>query len=179
MKNILAVCCVVVGFTAFADAPAAPAAGAMDMSKMGPASRKPTNEKQTKKEITEFFTKMAAAGQKGDMDTVASMHDYPLFMTTDDAKGVPEAKSYSKEDFVAMMKPFYENMPKDTKTTHKSTVTVLSDSLVNVVDDFTMTMGKVKIIAYRFSLDIKFKYFFSCFNIGIWYINYLVKSARS
>jgi hypothetical protein len=157
MKKMLAACCLVVGVTAFAEAPAAaaPAAPAMDMTKMGPAARKPTNEKATKKECEEFFKKMEAAGQKGDLEATAAMHDFPLFMATDDLKGVPEAKSYSKEEFVAMMKPFYENMPKDAKTTHKPAYTVLSDSLVVVVDDFTMTMGKTKIAGKNSGLLVK------------------------
>jgi hypothetical protein len=39
------------------------------------------------------------------------------------------------------MKSFWDSMPKDMKVTHKPQITVLSDSLVNVTDDFRMTMG--------------------------------------
>ena len=39
--------------------------------------------------------------------------------------------------------------------THKPTITVLSDSLANVVDDFTMTMGKQKITGKNASLLVK------------------------
>lgn len=152
MKKMIAACILTVGFTAFADAPAA---GAPDMSKMGPAARKPTDEKKTKKECEEFFKKMEAAGAKGDLEATVAMHDFPVFMATDDLKGVPEAKNTSKEEFVAMMKPFYENMPKDTKTTHKPTYTVLSDSLVAVTDDFTMTMGKNKVTGKNAGLLVK------------------------
>ena len=55
-----------------------------------------------------------------------------------------------------MMKPFFENMPKDSKMTHKPTITVLSDSLANVVlDDFTMTIGKQKMSGRNAGLLVK------------------------
>jgi SnoaL-like domain len=173
MKHTFLVCTAAVVFagSAFAQGkeakPAAPAAapaqggaaaqGAppMDMTKMGPMARKPTNEKATKKEIEDFFKKAEEAGKKGDMEAMTSMIDFPVFMATDDLKGVPEAKMYGREEYVAMMKPMYENMPKDMKTTHKPTITVLSDSLANVTDDFTMTMGKQKITGKNASLLVK------------------------
>jgi hypothetical protein len=127
----------------------------MDMTKMGPGARKPTNEAKTKKEIMDFFKAMEEAHKKGDMDAMWAAHDFPIFMVTDDLKGIPESKMYSREEFIAEMKPFFENMPKDTKMTHKPAVTVLSDSLVDVVDDFTMTMGKQKISGKNSGLLVK------------------------
>jgi hypothetical protein len=137
--------------------PAATSAQApgMDMSNMGPGARKPTNEKQTKKEIQEFYKQQDELAKKGDFEALLATHDFPLYMATDDLKGVPEAKEYSREEYVAMMKPMYEGMPKDMKMTHKPTITVLSDSLVNVTDDFTMTMGKKKITGKNAALLVK------------------------
>jgi hypothetical protein len=66
-----------------------------------------------------------------------------------------EARAYSKDEYTAMMKPFYENMPKDQKMTHKPTITVLSDSLVQVVDDFTLTQGKQKFAGKNAMLMVK------------------------
>jgi acyl-CoA-binding protein len=128
---------------------------AMDMSKMGPGARKPTNEKQTKQEVMDFFKKVEELGKKGDMEGVTAMVDFPVYMATDDLKGVPETKEYSREEYIAMMKPFYENMPKDMKVTHKPTINVLSDSLVMVIDDFSMTMGKQKVTGRNASLLVK------------------------
>jgi hypothetical protein len=76
-------------------------------------------------------------------------------MATDDLKGVPEARSYSKEEYVAMMKPMMEMMPKDLVTTHKRSITVLSDSLASVVDDWTQTMGKMKTNGKNATLVVK------------------------
>ncbi|MFL5344692.1 MAG: nuclear transport factor 2 family protein [Hyalangium sp.] len=139
--------------------PAAPAQGnamqGMDMSKMGPEARKPTNEKQTKKEIEDFFKKQEEAMQKGDMEAATAAVDFPIYMATDDMKGTPETKEYNREQYIAMMKPFHDSMPKDTKVTHKPTITVLSDSLANVTDEFTMTMGKQKMSGRNAGLLVK------------------------
>ena len=130
-------------------------AGAMDMSKMGPWSRKPTNEKQTKKEVADFFKAQEEIEKKSDFDGALACVDFPVYMMTDDAKGVVEAEPWTKEKYAQMMKPFWDNMPKDTKTTHKPTVTVLSDSIVNVTDDFTMTQGKTKLAGRNLSVLVK------------------------
>jgi hypothetical protein len=137
-------------------AAAAPAqGGAMDMTKMGPGARKPTNEKQTRQEVLDFFKRHEEATKKGDLETAFADIDFPVFMITDDLQGKPESKAYSREEYVAMMKPMYESMPKDLKMTHKPTITVLSDSLVSVTDDFTMTLGKQKVSGRNASLLVK------------------------
>ncbi len=140
-----------------AAAPAAPAAAppAADMSKMGPWARKPTNEAKTKKEIAEFFKQEEALMHKGDFNATLSRYDFPVYMMTDDSKGVPSAAEWSREKYVAIMKPMMENMPKDMKMTQKPTVTVLSDSLVNIAVDFTMTMGKTKLTGRNMCVLVK------------------------
>ncbi|MBN1209276.1 MAG: hypothetical protein JXB05_30750 [Myxococcaceae bacterium] len=167
MKRTILVCVAAVAFAGSAWAQdkaqgqkdttaAAPAqGGAMDMTKMGPMARKPTNEKQTKKEIMAFIKQQEALGQKGDLEGMVASVDFPVYMLTDDLKGVPEAKEYSREEYTAMMKPFYENMPKDMKVTHKPTIVMLSDSLAAVTDDFTMTMGKQKVTGRNAAMLVK------------------------
>ncbi len=134
---------------------ATPPAGGPDMSKMGPWSRKPANEKQTKKEIADFFKEEEDLMKKGDPQSMLARIDFPVYMLTDDSKGVPKAEEWNKEKYTAVMKPMMENMPKDMKMTHKQSVTVLSDSLVNVTDDFTMTMGKNKLSGRSLSVLVK------------------------
>ncbi|MBI3183778.1 MAG: hypothetical protein HYZ28_16700 [Myxococcales bacterium] len=165
MKRTFVLCLAAVGFAspAFAQEkaaapaapPAAPAAPAMDMGKMGPWARKPTNEKQTKKEIAEFFKAEEELGKKGDLDGMAARVDFPVYMATDDSKGTPLAKLYNREEYIAEMKPFFENMPKDMKMTHKPTVLVLSDSLVSVSDEYTMGAGKQKMSGKNGGLLVK------------------------
>lgn len=155
MKRLMIVCLAAVSFAGSAGAQDKAQQPAMDMTKMGPGARKPTNEKQTKKEVTEFFKQQEELGKKGDMEAALMAYDFPVFMVTDDLKGVPESKLYSREEYVAMMKPFYENMPKDMKMTHKPTIVVLSDSLASFTDEFTMTMGKQKVSGRNAGLLVK------------------------
>lgn len=153
MKRLLAVAVTVVCTSALADTKEA--APPMDLSKMGPAARKVSDEKKVKKEIDEFFKKAEEADKKGDLEAAVTMIDFPVYMSTDDLKGVTESAAHTKDEYVAMMKPMYETMPKDTVTTHKRVVTLLSDSLANVVDEWTMTMGKVKVQGKNASLLVK------------------------
>ena len=144
--------------TASGQSATAPAQGSgmdMDLTAMGPGARKPTNEKQTKKEIEDTFKKMQEAEKSGNLDVMFAAVDFPVFMVTDDLKGVPEEKLYSREEYIAMMRPMMENMPKDLKMTHKWQITVISDSLANVVDDFTMTRGKQKVTGRNVMLLVK------------------------
>ncbi|MGC4121364.1 MAG: hypothetical protein QM765_43665 [Myxococcales bacterium] len=137
-----------------ADKPAGAPAG-MDMSKVGPASRKPKDEKAVKKEIDAFLKGQEEAAKKHDQEGMLAAIDFPVFMATDDAKGTVESKMYTKDEYVAVMKPFYENAPKDMQVTHKYTVTILSDAIAQVLDDATMTVGKQKSGGKSSSLLIK------------------------
>jgi hypothetical protein len=112
-----------------------------DLSKMGPWTRKPTNERQTKKEITEFFNQEQSLMKSGDIDAMLARVDFPVYMATDDSKGVPKGKEFSREEYDAMMRPMMEDWPKDATVSHRPTITVLSDSLATYVDDFSMTVG--------------------------------------
>lgn len=169
MKKMLIVTCAAVSFSAFAQAPAPKAAPAaapapmaaaaapapmMDITKMGAPSRKPTDEKKTKKEVEEFIKRAEMVEDKGDEAAKLSLFDFPIYMATDDMKGMTSGMPVSKDEYLAMMKPMEGSM-KDIKSTHKPTITVLSDSLVNVVDDFTMTQGKTKAVGRNASLLVK------------------------
>lgn len=111
---------------------------------MGPGARKPTNEAKTKKEIEAFVKEEDALYAKKDWDAMVARVDFPVYMLTDTLAGVPNGEATSKEQYIAMMKPSWENMPAGSGTKHKLTISVLSDSIAVVVDDFEMTMGKTK-----------------------------------
>jgi hypothetical protein len=155
MKNLI-----VAALVALASLPAAseeakaPPAGGMDISKMGPWSRK-TDDAKVKKEIQKFLALADEAEKKGDMQAQMDTVDFPVYMTSDAAGGKIDAAEWSREKWEQMMKPFYENMPKDMKTTHKRTITVLSDSLANVTDEFVMTAGKQKLSGRNVALLVK------------------------
>lgn len=154
MKTIVAA--VVGSLLLSTSALAADPAPAMDLTKMGPVLRKPTQEKKTKEEVETFIKAGEAVEKSGDFEAGLSRIDFPLFMATDSVKGgVPEGRLYSKEEYVALMKPMMGAMPKDLKTTHKPTLLVMSDSLVGVNDEWTMAQGKTKVSGRNFSLVVK------------------------
>jgi hypothetical protein len=121
--------------------PAATAGSEEMMRTMGPWTRRPTNEGQTKKDVKAFLNQEDALMQKRDFEGMMARIDFPIFMVTDDSQGVPMAKLYTRADYEKDMKPMWEAMPADIKMTHRPSITVLSDSLVSVADDFRMTMG--------------------------------------
>lgn len=140
---------------AAATPPPPPAAGGMDPTKMGPMARKPTNEAQAKKEIDAFIKAEDALFAKKDWDGLLARVDFPVFMATDSLAGVPSTQSSTREAYLAEMKPFWEQMPAGSSTKHKLTISMLSDSLANVVDDYEMTMGKTKMKGRNASLLVK------------------------
>src|SRR5215831_6309337 len=100
-----------------------------DMKKMGPESRWPKNEKKTKGELSTFYKEWTALWEKGDLNGVADMVDFPVIMMTDDSKGKFGMMQATREQWTAMMAPFVEMMKtvKDLKLTHKETCQVFSD----------------------------------------------------
>jgi hypothetical protein len=132
-----------VGQPSTANTPAPPAAP-MDMSKMGPWSRKPTNAGALKKEVDAFIKEEEAISNKGDFDASIAHIDFPIYMLTDDKNGKVSNVEFTKETYIQTMKPMWDQMPKDHKTSFKPTITVLSDNLAVVVSDVTMHHGKQK-----------------------------------
>ncbi len=114
----------------------------IDISKIGSASRKPYDEGAIKKEIESFLVQQEKAEKSHDFNASIDSIDFPVAMITDNSKGVVMAKEYSRDEYVAMMKPFFESMPNDMSTNYKPQITVLSDSLADVVNDYTVTIGQ-------------------------------------
>ncbi|MBN1207330.1 MAG: hypothetical protein JXB05_20780 [Myxococcaceae bacterium] len=128
---------------------------AMDMTKMGPWTRKPTNEAKTRKEVEAFFKEEDAIMKRRDFEAALARVDFPIFMATDDSKGVPMAETYDRQKYTEMMKPMFDDMPADTQMTHKPKIVVLSDSLATFTDDYTMTMGGKKLSGRNAGLLVK------------------------
>ena len=114
---------------------------AMDMTQMGPWTRKPTNEAKTRKEVEAFIKEEDTNMKRRDLNASLARTDFPLFMATDDSKGVPKAEAYDRQRYAEMMKPLYDQMPADSQIRHDLDVTVLSDSLVTFTDKYTWSTG--------------------------------------
>ena len=76
---------------------------AMDPEKMGPWTRKPTNESKTKKEIEAFFKEEEDVMKKRDVQAALNRIDFPSYWVTDDSKGVPKAELYERKQLEEMM----------------------------------------------------------------------------
>ncbi len=136
MKSLFAVSMLLCS-SAFADTKTP----APDMTKMGPTTRKVT--KEDKKGIDQLYTTNHQVMMKGDVNAAADLIDFPIHMATDDSKGAYSANDLTREQWVATMTPFMSNMPKDMKMSETHTPHFLSDTLAVVIEENTMTMGKV------------------------------------
>jgi hypothetical protein len=133
LKSSLVIACLSFSAVAFAEAP--------DMSKVGPWSR-PVIKKDDKG-IEAAYKAMKEACDKQDVAAVAAMHDFPVYMGTDNAKGEYMGVTWSKEQWVKEMTPmFAQPMPKDMKQEVKTEIHYLSDALVSVVEKHKQSMGK-------------------------------------
>ncbi len=116
---------------------------------------KVTNEAKDRKEIMALFQAMEAAGKRGDVDAAAALVDFPVLMTTDSSKGEGMAETWTREQWVERMKPFYAKPMPDTKVTHKPNIFLMSDALASVNDISTMTMGKKSVTMRNNTLLIR------------------------
>jgi hypothetical protein len=108
-------------------------------------------EKQDRAEIAKLFKAMEAAAKKGDIETAASLIDFPVLMLTDDSKGEAHGAAWTREQWMKEMEPFYKPMP-DMKVKEKPTVFLLTDSLATVTNVATITMGNKKPMTTRNSM---------------------------
>jgi len=95
-----------------------------------------------RREIASLMKRMEEAGAKGDVQAAAALMDFPVLMVTDTAKGEAVAGSWSREQWIEMMTPFYAKpMPAGTVSHGKPVIVLVSDSLATVGAPWTMKMG--------------------------------------
>ena len=138
VKQLLVGCSLAFSFAAFA---ADPPAGAPP-AEMGPGARKVV--KKDTKGIDALYKASDEAWKKKDMDAVAAMYDFPVFMMTDTMAGVVNGSMWTREDFIKNMKPMMDMVSPDTKMTHKHKITFMTDSMAMVEESNTMEMNKKK-----------------------------------
>jgi ketosteroid isomerase-like protein len=112
------------------------------------------SEEKDKKEIMALFGAMEAAAKKADLEAAAAMVDFPVLMVTDDSKGQAQAETWTREQWIEVMKPFYAK-PMDATTKHKATIFVVTDSLATASDAWTMTTGKKTISGRSSTLFVR------------------------
>jgi hypothetical protein len=109
---------------------------------MGFMPRKVT--KEDKKGIEAMFKAREEAMMKGDMAAVAATTDFPVFMVTDDSKGMVVSDTWTQDKWMKTMEASMKNMPKDMKMQHSRKYEFLTDSLAIVHDTASTTMGGKK-----------------------------------
>ena len=110
-----------------------------------------------KKGIEAMLTQMDKAWTTGDLTATASLVDFPVYMVTDDAKGVVYTESWTKDTYTTNMTEAMKNMSgmKDMKVKHNRKYDFITDDIAFVYDDVAMTMGKHTINVRNSSLVIK------------------------
>jgi hypothetical protein len=141
MKRLLVAMLLVPASLAFGAEQKEPPAAASGDPMAGWVPPKVTNPAASKKEIQALFQAMEAASKRGDIDAAAALVDFPVLMATDDSKGEGLAETWTREQWIEVMKPFYGKPATDMKVTHKLDVFLLSDSLASVDDVATVKMG--------------------------------------
>ncbi len=120
-----------------------PAAIPADLSALGPATRKPKQEKADRQQIEALFQALDAALQSGDLAAYSAAMDFPLTLVTDGASGAPLVVSLDQAAFEKAVAG-YLKPPPHLKVASRRTVVLLSDALAQVVDETTLTLGKTK-----------------------------------
>lgn len=144
---------------------------AMEPIQIGPATRPIKQEKLIRKEIADFLKTEEELVNKRDLQGSMSHIDFPVWMATDNSMGVGTGTPLSRDDYLATMRPFYEQpQPKGMKLNFKHNVTPLTDSLANVVTDVTVLQGNKKTAYKSNALLIKKegKWFYKMMAEGGW-----------
>jgi len=137
MKNVVLACCLFASAAFAADA-AKPAEGAPPQVKHEQPTKKDT------KGIEALYKQMDELAKKGDLEAMAALYDFPAYMMTDNSAGVVSADEWTKDKWMAVMKPAFESMPKDVKHTVKPKPTFVSNSIAFVEEQNSKTVGKGK-----------------------------------
>jgi hypothetical protein len=102
-----------------------------------------TNAKADRAEILALLRALEDAVRRSDVNGAASLVDFPVLMVTDDAKGEAMADTWSKDQWIEVMAPFYRPAP-GTTISHRPAIFLVTDSLATVADEVTVTTGKQK-----------------------------------
>jgi uncharacterized protein (TIGR02246 family) len=122
----------------------------VDVTKTGPLSRKVT--KEDRQGIEALFKAANDAWRKGDIQALAALYDFPIYMGTDRQDGTYEGGEWSQEQFNKIMGSMMKNDPKDVMNKEKLTPHFLSDTLAVVLVETTLTKGGKELGSYKSSV---------------------------
>jgi len=129
---------------------------------------KVAHEARDRKEIAALFRSMERAEKKGDLEAAAALVDFPVLMATDDSKGQAIAYEWPKEKWMEVMRPFYAQ-PMPAHLSHKTQVSMLTDSLATVTDQATFALGGRKMTTRNAMLLVR--------KDGVWKVRSMVEGG--
>jgi hypothetical protein len=103
-----------------------------------------TDAKADRTEILALLRALEDAARRGDVNGAAALVDFPVLMVTDDSHGEAMADTWSKDQWLEVMAPFYKPAPGAT-IAHRPAIFLVTDSLATVADEITTTLGKRKV----------------------------------
>lgn len=110
---------------------------------LGPTARPVTAKDE--KGVAALYKAFDAAMKARDVEALAALHDFPVYMSTDDNKGTFWGMEQSKESWIKDMTPIYTAPPpKDLKHEWKQAVHFLSNDLAVVIETHSQKLGKDK-----------------------------------
>ncbi len=118
---------------------------AVDMTKVGPLARPVTEPDE--KGIEALWKASDEAFKNQDMEAAAALHDWPVYMGTDNSAGVYMGSEWSREQWLQIMSGF--QMPEDFRVKHDITPHFLSNTMAIVIDEGTMMMGGKKLGTFK------------------------------
>src|SRR5688572_29193185 len=124
---------------AFAAEPAKADAKPADAAAGAPAWKPKKVTKKDTKGIDALYKASQEAWEKMDIAAAEALHDFPIFMLTDNKDGVVSGGQWDKETWNNVMKGAADMMPKDTKFSRKVKPTFVTDTIAFVEETNTMT----------------------------------------
>lgn len=91
--------------------------------------------------LSAWFAAYDARTRAGDLEGMASMVLFPLAVVTDDSRGEGHAEAWTREEFLETMAEATKGTPPDLELRSERTPFYLTDDLVVVATEATMTFG--------------------------------------
>ncbi len=99
------------------------------------------NDTELRTSIDAWFAQYDAYSKTGDVERMADMALFPIHVITDDSAGNGHAENWGRAEFVEIMSGAMAGTPPDMEMTTTRTPFFLSNSMVTVITNATVTAG--------------------------------------
>ena len=118
------------------------------------APRVPQREEQDRREIEALLQALVRADEGGEVEAVAALIEFPLLTVSDDQHGQAVSVTWTRERWVAAMRPISGPMP-GVQVEHRPAIFLVSDAIAVATDEQTITRrgralpGRVALVLVR------------------------------